>query len=293
MNKTDYKGISAIIASTAIFGLYGVYSRLIGISFGAFTQYWTRNFLVALVLFVVLVLNKKWKRIHPQDIKWFVFWILNGIGSTVGIFVAFNNIPIGTAYFVFYSGIILAGCIAGRLLFHEILDSLKIVSMVLSVIGLTFIYSFTTQGYHTIWIFLAFASGICSGLWITSSKKLSHKYPTTQMIFLDAASGFALSLILALMLRENFPTISFSVSWIGILLFAVSQLATEQLIIYGFRHTQAQIGTLITPLEAVFGALFAFIFFKEVLSPTILFGGFLIIIAMSLPSLNLSRKTTR
>lgn len=278
-------GVISLFVATVLYGLYGTYSRLIGIDFGVFTQNWARNLIVLLLISIVLFIKRLWKPIQKKDIPWMLAWILSGTGSVVGIFIAFNKIPIGTAYFIFYAGMILAGLTVGFLVYKERLTLEKILSAVLSIMGLLLIFSVYIKVDTLSWLSLSFGSGIASGLWTTFSKKISHTYPNTQLVWIDAFSGFIISLCIAFLLQEHMPPTSLSVSWLGVGLFAISQVATTSLVVYGFKHTEAQIGTLILPLEAVFGAVFAYFFFHEVLLSTTIIGGLFIFAASIVPNI--------
>ncbi len=75
---------------------------------------------------------------------------------------------------------------------------------------------------------------------------------------------------------ERIPVLAISASWFWLGVFTLTQLTTVALVIYGFKNLEAQKGSLIMPLEVVFGAIFGFLFFKEVLPVTIYIGGLII-----------------
>jgi drug/metabolite transporter (DMT)-like permease len=85
------------------------------------------------------------------------------------------------------------------------------------------------------------------------------------------------------------PEFTFSLAWLGLILYAVSQLAGDFMIIKGTRLVEAHVGSLILPFEAFFGALFAFMFFKETLTLTTILGGLLILTGAIIPNLKKSQ----
>jgi len=70
-------------------------------------------------------------------------------------------------------------------------------------------------------------------------------------------------------------------------------IITGQLIIYGFRHLEAQVGSIVMLMEIVFGLFLGFMLYDEVLSVTSLIGGALIIVAVVLPEFNYKKATRR
>lgn len=290
MLRKRNQAISSLITATLLYGLYGVYSRLIGLGFGVFSQNFARNLIVVIILALYIFPKRKWCEIKVKDVKWILAWVLSGFISIITIFIAFNKIPIGTALFVFYAGSIIGGYLVGSLFFNEELSRIKLFSIVLCFIGLALIYSLSFEIGNSTYILFALVAGFSTGLWNTLSKKISANYPHLQLVFIDALLHVALSFLLVFILNEKLSLPELSVPWITIVVFALTQIAVVKLVIYGFRYLEAHIGTLIMPLEVFFGALFGFIFFKEVLSFYTIIGGLIIISGSILPNLKVNQK---
>jgi drug/metabolite transporter (DMT)-like permease len=56
-------------------------------------------------------------------------------------------------------------------------------------------------------------------------------------------------------------------------------------VVYGFKNLEAQIGSVILPVEIIFATIFAFIFFREYPTISAYVGGVMIIVAAIIPSL--------
>lgn len=281
----SYTGVLSLVFATFIYGLYGVFSRMIGIEFGVFAQSTIKNLIVVILSLLIVLKYQLWKTPQKQDWPWIIMWVCGDLAATIGIFIAFNKISIGTAYLLFYAGSLVAGSIIGRVIFQEKLSDVKSVSIVLSLLGLFIIYSLNIEASKLVFLLLAFLSGNFVAVYNTFSKKFSHKYHQMQLVFLNMSISFIISLFLTVLLKENPPVFSFSIPWLGVFLFALSYLFTVPLLIYGFRKNEVQIGSLIMPLEVVFGSIFGLIFYKETLSVSMIIGGLLIIIASVLPNL--------
>lgn len=282
------KGIIALLFSTILYGLLGVYSRFIGIDFGIFYQAWTRNLIISLLILPFLFF-KLWKKIKRKDIGWFILRSIADLVTMVTIFVAFNKLQIGISYFLFYAGSVIGGYMIGKFAFNEKLTLNKIFSLFFGLVGLILIYSFTLEKDKILFYFLANLAGLSSAVWNIFSKKVSSDYSIPQIVFIDSFLTLIFGLILSLYLREHFIPIQLSNQWIANLLFAFNSLATSFLIVYGFRFVEAHYGSIILLLEVLFGIFFGFIFFKEIPTVITLVGGVLIIVAVIIPKL--SRKS--
>ncbi len=154
---------------------------MIGIEFGVFTQSAIKN-LIAVVISLLLVLNfRLWKMPQREDWIWIFLWVLGDLAATIGIFIAFNRIAIGTSYLLFYAGNIIAGLVIGRLIFQEKLNTAKSIALILSFCGLFIIYSLNIEASKLIFIILAFISGIFVSVYNTFSKKFSYRYHETDL----------------------------------------------------------------------------------------------------------------
>lgn len=286
MRSNHVKGFSLLFLTTALYGLYGIYARIIALEFSVFTQNWIRNvFVLSLAIILTYFFKQQWRKIAKKDVFWIGAWILCDILFVIAIFISFNKLSIGTSLFLLYSGSTLAGYGAGTFLLREKLTKIKIMAIGLSLIGLLFIFTGQIYLVNFLYLFLGLFSGLVAGLWYVFPKLISPQYPKLQLIALDAAGIMLINLLLALTFNQSIPPLSVSLAWLGILLYGITQLLGDLMVIHGFRLVEAHIGSLILPFEAVFGVLFAYLFFKETLPVTTLFGGLLIMVAALLPNL--------
>lgn len=285
-------GVLFLLGSAIIYGLFGIFSKHIAV-FGSFSQGWIRYSIVLSIILVLFISGKlKWKRVEKKDIKWFLTWILPASFQPILTFIAFTHLPIGITYFLIYSTMITGGIISGKIFFSERFNIEKLMSMILILIGLVFIYqsdlTLITNGY----VLLALISGLIVGFWNTLTKKVSGNYPEFQMIFLDGLSTLTVSLFGFLFIREVLPSINNTNPWFWIIAFALSGILSSFLLIRGFKYVEAQIGSLILPMELVFASIFGFLFFGEVLHLNVYLGGLLIFIAAILPIFKSSKRKT-
>lgn len=286
--STTHRGTLFILLATASYGLYGIYSRLIGQSFGEFSQSWTRNTIILVILGIFIYFSKSWKKITRKDYKWMILWPLSDVVSIVLLYITFNNLSIGTSYFLLYATMIIGGFVFGKIFYKEKLSLVKVTSILLSLTGLSLIFSVEYSQEKLIFIIFGLLSGISTAAWNTLSKKVSDRYPNAQLVCIDAFVALCATLLFSLVLHDSIPPLTQSV-WIWQAVYAVTQISAVAFVVLGFRYMEAQTASVIMPVELIFATVFGFLFFHEVLPTSTLFGGLLIASAAVLPNLSKRR----
>lgn len=290
MKNKKLKGSLYLVASAMIYGLFGIFSRNT-IEFGPFSQGAVRYAILCTFILALFVFRRQtWKKVDHKDIKWFLIWILPASIQPVLTFIAFTHLPVGMTYFLLYSTMILGGTLSGKIFFKESFSANKLISLVLVFAGLYLIYrsdiSLITSGY----VFVALVSGLIVGFWNTLTKKVSGNYPELQMILLDGSSTLTVGLLGLLVVHEVLPPISNIGTWIWIVGFAFSGILSSLLLIKGFKEVEAQVGSLILPMELIFATIFGYLFLGEVLKVNVYLGGLMILLAAILPVFKFSNN---
>lgn len=259
--------------------------RFIGTDFGVFYPFVVRGLIIAMTLSVFLYLTHSYKKISSKDYKWFLLMPISGITTFITIFIAINHITIGTTLFLHYASLTITGFILGNLFFKEKLNQVKSVSLFLSIVGLLLIFSAPRLQEDLLYLLLALLSGVGSSLWYLMSKKISSKYPYSQILAIDSAIVFLLCAVFAIFLKETFYVPAISFKWASVIGMTAVSFGGYILTVYGFRFLQAQIASLVLLLEVVFGLFLALILFSEIPTVQALIGGVLILIGAALPNL--------
>ncbi|MBR9680785.1 MAG: DMT family transporter [Candidatus Altiarchaeota archaeon] len=276
------QGVFSVFLATLIYGSMGVYARWIGTEYGVFSQNLIRNLIIMCIFGFVIWFKVGWQSIK-KDLKWFAIWALFDSTIMIFIFVSFLKLGIGPVYFISIAASILAGYFWGGILFGEKLNSKKLISVTLSVLGLWMIYSFdVTKSLDLIYPVIA---GLAIGSWNVFTKKVSGSYSIPQITLISSTVAVFVSIIGMSLLGESIPKISWSFPLAIIIIYAFSQILTLFLVAYGFRRIEAQLGSMIIPLEAIFGSLFGWVVFGEVLGFGAIAGGFLVLCGAILPNL--------
>ena len=80
---------------------------------------------------------------------------------------------------------------------------------------------------------------------------------------------------------------SLSPAWWWMFIYALVQVATVWLLVYGFKNLEAQVGIVIMPVEIIFAVIFGYLVFGETLTLGTFIGGVLIATAAFLPNVKL------
>jgi drug/metabolite transporter (DMT)-like permease len=280
------KGILFVLISTLMFGSYGLWSKLIGDSFGVFYQGWTRALLISIVLLPILIWKKQIISIPKKDWGWLAVFLVFTSLTQAPIFYAFNHMDVASASLLFFVSTLITMYLFGVLFLQEKLTKIKIVSFVLACIGMYVVFSFSITIFALLAATLAIINGVASGGEISSSKKLTEKYSPLYVTWLSWVIIAITNAPLSFLLGEIQYLPSFQIVWLYWLGYAIVSILGFWLVIKGLKYVEASIGGLMGLLEIVFSILLAIVFFNENLTYRIIIGALLIIFAAALPHLN-------
>jgi len=289
MKKKKITGIASLLSAAFIYGFFGILTRMVGFSLPIFYLAWIRNLFCALLILIPLLLSRVWLKVEKKDYHWLILRAIGGILGFLGSYAAFYYLNISTAYFIFYTGMLVTSYFFGLVLYKDRLTNIKIVSFVLAIIGLTMIYQLSMDIKSPIYDLFAFISGFGTSTWNTFSKKISGKYSVLQLNFLDFFISFVINIVISLAIREHWVMPSLNRVWLGNLLFVFMFITTGQLMIVGFKYIDTHIGSLIMLSELIFGIILSMIFYQEKLTLFALIGGIIIVIAIILPEIKYTK----
>jgi drug/metabolite transporter (DMT)-like permease len=289
--KSSNKGILFILASTIMFGSYGVWSVLIGNSFGVFYQGWTRTLLIAVVLFPIVYFRKEIVRIKKQDWKWLSVFLISTSLTQAPIFYAFTHMDIGTATLLFFVGMILTMYVFGFIFLGEKLTRIKIISLVIACVGLYVTFSFSIIAFSLLAAAMALLNGVATGVELASSKKLTGSYSPLYVTWLSWAVIAVTNMVASLALGEVQYMPALSLAWLYLGIYAVVSLLGFWFAIEGYKNTEASVGGLLGLLEVIFAVIFGLVLFNQPLSLQVALGAILILLAAALPHFVSLRKS--
>ncbi len=284
-----FKGEIALLICAVLYGMFGVFSRIISFNIPLFFQAWSRNIVSILLIFVLLKLFSRWKKVKKSDVKWFILRSVGGFISFISLYLGFIYLDFSTNYFISYATATIAGYTFGYLFFKEKLTKVNLNALILSMLGLLLVFQVNLQAEKILYLLLSAIGGITTSVWTVFSKKISGTYSNLQMNLIDSVFAFSFPFALSIIYRETWVMPTLSWIWVANWLFGLMFLLTAFLIVYGFKYVDAQRGSLILLFDIVIGVFLGYLVFKEAISLQEIMGGLLIIAAMILPNIKFAK----
>lgn len=291
MKDGDKKILLKLHISILLAGLTGVFGKLISLNEGILV--WYRLMLTTLLLFLYLVIIKKFPRISFSDFKrigllgallslhWvFFFGSIKASNVSVGV-VCFSTIGIFTAIFE-------------PLLLKRKFQPRELLYSLVTLSGVVLIFSFDT--HYRFGIVLGVIGAALASLFTIATKRISHDYAPRAILFYEMLAGFiVLSLLVPFYMPKSgvgslIPNIQ---DWVMLLIFVVFCTIVLQLFqIEVLKKLSAFTVNLNFNLEPVYSILIAMFFLGEAKELTITFyiGVSLIIISILLQTFASSKS---
>jgi drug/metabolite transporter (DMT)-like permease len=287
------KGIAMIIIAALMFGSYGIWSRLMGDSFGTFFQGWTRAFIISIILLPILLWNKQIVPIARKDWGWMAVFLIFTSCTQAPLYYSFNHMDVGSATLLFFVSMLLTMYLFGIFFLGEKITLIKAISFVLAGIGMSIVFSFSLIVFTVLAVGAALLNGIASGGEIASSKKLTGDYSPLYVAWLSWVIIFITNTPISLLLGEVQHVPTLNAAWLYQMGFVIVSIFGFWLMIKGVQYTEASIGGLIGLLEIVFSIALGVIIFNEQLTFQVVLGATFIILAAALPHMyGLIKKST-
>ncbi len=279
-------GFLSLFVAAFLYGSQNVATRIAG---GVFAPFQSTAIRVIIVI-LGLIWFVKWKPIQKKDWKWFALRSIGNIISSTGLFFAIAHISVGAALFSFYAGMILTSGIAGYIWYNEKITPIKIVSLVLTAIGLLLIYATKSGLVFNIYIFISVISGAGAAFWSVFSRPISSSYSLLQLVVVDSLFTAIAATGISVGLRESWSSMRLDSSLVSLVYLGFTQMFTGQLVTRGIKIIDAQIGSIILLNDTVIGIVLMYIFFREIPEITVILGGVCIFIASIWPAIAEHKK---
>lgn len=279
------KGAFFILVSAFFYASYGIWSRLMGSAFGEFTQAWTRGLFLLTLILAANLKFRFFKRFKRRDLPWFIAIALAGGINQAPYYYGFQHLEIGTATLLFYASLVIGGYLLGKFCLNEVIDRPKLFSLVISILGMSLIYRFSLQPNQILAAGLTCLAGILGSATVVLTKKLSGQFHELQIMIGYFSAQIIINGPLSQISQEVIPSINLIAPWLAQLGYAASMLLANFAAIEGFKHLEGSIGSLIGMAEILFGIVFGWLFFGEILTNSTFIGAGLIILAAAYPSL--------
>ncbi len=285
--KDSSAGIPLIATASILYATYGIWAKLMGSTFSAFTQAWIRAVIVAACMFAIAWLMHGLTRIDFKDRttrKWLLVLLFANAFIQGPMYYSVNHAGVGLSMAVGYGTAVLAAYILGWAINRELITGTKRVSLALGLLGLVAVYFSSLNFINTAALSLAVLSGIVAAVDIIALQKL--KFGVLQAAGLSWLAVAITSLPLAFAFHETLPSLSQAGAWMYLLIFAATSLLASWIHTTGLRKVEANIVGLFGLLEIVFAVIFGMLLFNENLGAVQIVGIVLILVACAVPYLS-------
>jgi len=283
MNK--FEGFSALLLTGLLYGLFGIFVRLLSTQLLSYQQIFLRNVSgLVVALIVVFIIKASWSLSKKQ--KWSLFFFAFPYPLTiVFLTLSYLKTEIAITTFALYIGSLVATLLIGKIFFKEQVTKIKLLSLLLVLIGLTFFnLPFSSKSINVGLIF-GLVAGVFSATNSSMRKLLGGQIDRFILIVVQMIGGIIITGLLVLFFHQtHFPILSPLNSFI-VFIFGLVVVLIAYLTLIGFQNFDLNLGTVVLSSEVFFAPLFAAIIFKEYLTAFELLGGIFIILAIILPKI--------
>ncbi len=284
MKLFNLKGSLFITIAALMYGFYGVFFRLLE-GYDVFYSTYVRSFVIVAILLIMGLYQKSFKKIDKEDFKGYAIVLLFTVFTVAPVTYAYRYLELGTASFLFYASLTISSYIFGGLFFAEKFDSIKIISLVLSLVGMIFVFAVKIPQGLLFPVLMCILNGLASSGEIVFSKYISAKYSGIQITLLVFLAIAVTHLVISLLLGENQNLNLLTVDLFLLLLFSICAIIGMVAVIAGFKLLEPSIGAIIGLSEIVFTFILGVLFFNDKIGAQILIGGLIIVIAAALPNI--------
>ncbi len=289
-------GILALIFVSAGFGMMPVLARYLGQGLGLFEQ-WYLRFAVALIIALVIFRRKidlrKFRSLARHEWAVLIFRVLAGQIIGLGLFtLASEKADAGIVSFMQVVPVI---PLLGVLLVGERFTRNKALITFVSFLGaavvvVTNVHSLAPLNVGAL---LSLASAVFYSAMLVTRKwhgdVLNNHEITVAFLALSGLAAYVISVVCDH--RFMIPTSHLTWPFAAVVLAAgVLSVPVNFLISYGFEHVSSIIAGNILTLEEVFGPLFGYVFYRQVLNGREIIGGSVILFSVILMNFAIRRE---
>ena len=280
-------GVSALIGLAAVYGVSIVAARYLSSGIGIFEQWYLRDAIACLLAIVVFYRQISLKKfLHLPWKEWVVllFRVLVGQVIAIGVYtIAVQRTAVGL---VAIMEVLPMTALLGVIIFREKLSWSRGGLLLLSFIGAAIVVINVSHGISlNFGALLALVSLVLYALMLVTRRLhtgvLNNQEISVAMAGIAAVITYALSLILyhRWIISSSHWSNGFTLALVAA---GCLSMLSNFLGNYGFEHVSAVIAGNILVLEEVFGPLFGFLFYSQILTSRDVIGGLIILASVVL-----------
>lgn len=290
-----HKAFFSLLLAGLVYGTFGLFVRILSKSFGPFEQILYRCSVGALLGILLIIITRT--KLEYSKVAWkdLVLYTCTFPFAVILFTVAVGYNKVSTLTFLFYASSLISSYVIGIKLFHEKITGRKNIALVLSLIGLCFYMIPFSLGTSFLAIVLILGAGLIDTLSSTYKKRITGKISSYALLPLPLIGASIVSGLLVLLFGEHLhPSLFFRPHNFAIYFgYGFTILLLTSLVLFGFRHFDLNLGTLVLSSELVFATLVGMLFLAEVPTFKEIIGGAFIIGAIVVANWPINKQATR
>lgn len=272
-----------ILASTA----FGVMPILAKLAYGRGATTYTvlfLRFLFAAFILLYIILNKKISlKLDRKQIVMVIILGLFGYSATaLCLFISYKYVSVGVATNLLYTYPAIV-TLMSRFLYNEKLYGRKIISLLLSLVGVFILIEIRNQSFNITGVLFAFGSAIFYSLYVLGvSTDTAKKVNSYVMIFYLSLTSSIIMLLLGVSTSTLDLRIDFYALICIILLAFISTVVALMSFLRGVRIIGPSRAAILSTLEPIVSIILGFLILRERLSLNMIIGSALVIASVLL-----------
>lgn len=280
----NYKGIAYAFLSSAAFGIMPILAR-IAYANGSnpSTVLVFRFFISTLILFLYLKYTHININLSKRQIALLLFIGITGYTiTTQTLFASYTYLGAGLATTLHFIYPVVV-CITGFIFFKNKMNSKKIISLLLAILGVYSLVAFKNNSVNILGLSLALFSGVSYGLTMIALNLNSIKNLDSKVITMYVCAGSTIGMILyglfddSIILNFNLTAIS---CYLGISI--ISTITSMLLLLKAIKIIGVSSSSILGTFEPIVSILLGALFLGEKLSLALLIGSALILISTTI-----------
>ena len=271
-----------VVFSSLFYASYGIWTKLMGASFGGYTASALRSILVLVFLLPIAAIYRQLEPVNfRRNGRYLLGMTLSSLLIWGPLYYAILHAGVGISLAINYAGIVIGMLLFGWLFAGENITRDKVLSIILSLVGLALVFSPSVSNLGWVALSSALVSGLCGALDNISAKKVRYNVTQTT-VFVWVTSAIA-NVFMALVAGQALPSAGLHTKWFFLVMFAVASVGASWFFVKGLKLIDAGAAGILGLIEIVFGVLFGALFFSERPGITTLVGMAVIIAAAAIP----------
>ncbi|MDF2882336.1 MAG: hypothetical protein K0R54_2893 [Clostridiaceae bacterium] len=272
-----------ILASTA-FGIMPILAKLAyGRGATTYTVLFLRFLFAALILLYIILNRKISLKLDKKQILLVIMLGLFGYSATaLCLFISYKYVSVGVATNLLYTYPAIVTLLS-RFLYNEKLYGRKIVSLMMSLIGVFILIEIRNQSFNITGVLFAFSSAIFYSLYVLGvSTEIAKKVNSYVMIFYLSVISSIIMFILGISTSSLNLKIDFYALICIILLAFISTVIALMSFLRGVRIIGPSRAAILSTLEPIVSIILGFLILRERLSLNMIIGSALVIASVLL-----------